>query len=84
MFGFFRSLLFFNVLVSSAQTLHNRMFNAILRTPVHFFDINPIGKQLFLHIIIRLHPSDGLLRDDTWWYDQILLGPAVEVLTSHH
>ncbi|KAG8000428.1 Multidrug resistance-associated protein 4, partial [Nibea albiflora] len=45
-FGFLRSLLFFNILVSSAQTLHNRMFNAILRTPVHFFDSNPIGKIL--------------------------------------
>uniref|UniRef100_A0AAQ4Q2Y6 Multidrug resistance-associated protein 4 n=1 Tax=Gasterosteus aculeatus aculeatus TaxID=481459 RepID=A0AAQ4Q2Y6_GASAC len=45
-FGFLRSLVFFNVLVSSAQTLHNSMFNAILRTPVHFFDINPIGRIL--------------------------------------
>ncbi len=45
-FGFLRSLVFFNVLVSSAQTLHNSMFDAILRTPVHFFDINPIGKWL--------------------------------------
>ncbi|KAL6100875.1 abcc4 [Pungitius sinensis] len=45
-FGFLRSLVFFNVLVSSAQTLHNGMFNAILRTPVHFFDINPIGRIL--------------------------------------
>ncbi|CAK6954010.1 ATP-binding cassette sub-family C member 4-like [Scomber scombrus] len=45
-FGFLRSLVFFNVLVSSAQTLHNRMFNAILRTPVHFFDFNPIGRIL--------------------------------------
>uniref|UniRef100_A0A673C8C9 Multidrug resistance-associated protein 4 n=1 Tax=Sphaeramia orbicularis TaxID=375764 RepID=A0A673C8C9_9TELE len=45
-FGFLRSLLFFNVLVSSAQTLHNSMFHAILRTPVHFFDINPIGRIL--------------------------------------
>uniref|UniRef100_A0A668AYE5 Multidrug resistance-associated protein 4 n=1 Tax=Myripristis murdjan TaxID=586833 RepID=A0A668AYE5_9TELE len=44
-FGFLRSLVFFNVLVSSAQTLHNSMFNAILRTPVRFFDINPIGKS---------------------------------------
>lgn len=45
-FGFVRSLIFFNVLVSSAQTLHNNMFNAILRTPIHFFDINPIGRIL--------------------------------------
>ncbi|XP_032385885.1 multidrug resistance-associated protein 4 isoform X2 [Etheostoma spectabile] len=45
-FGFLRSLVFFNVLVSSAQTLHNSMFDAILRTPVHFFNINPIGRIL--------------------------------------
>ncbi|KAM3862000.1 ATP-binding cassette sub-family C member 4-like [Diretmus argenteus] len=45
-FAFLRSLVFFNVLVNSAQTLHNSMFNAILRTPVRFFDINPIGRIL--------------------------------------
>ncbi|XP_035459714.1 ATP-binding cassette sub-family C member 4 isoform X3 [Scophthalmus maximus] len=45
-FGFLRSLVFFNVLVSSSQTLHNRMFSAILRTPVRFFDINPVGRIL--------------------------------------
>uniref|UniRef100_A0A4W5NGD4 Cystic fibrosis transmembrane conductance regulator n=1 Tax=Hucho hucho TaxID=62062 RepID=A0A4W5NGD4_9TELE len=41
-FGFARSLVMFNVLVKAAQSLHNRMFNSILRTPVHFFDVNPI------------------------------------------
>uniref|UniRef100_A0A3Q3G2R2 Multidrug resistance-associated protein 4 n=1 Tax=Labrus bergylta TaxID=56723 RepID=A0A3Q3G2R2_9LABR len=46
LFGFLRCLVFFNVLVSSAQTLHNSMFHAILRTPVHFFDVNPIGRIL--------------------------------------
>ncbi|KAM6985056.1 ATP-binding cassette sub-family C member 4-like [Aplochiton taeniatus] len=46
LFGFLRSLVFFNVLVRAAQTLHNRMFEAILRTPVCFFDINPIGRIL--------------------------------------
>ncbi|XP_044044179.1 multidrug resistance-associated protein 4 isoform X2 [Siniperca chuatsi] len=45
-FGFIRNLVLFNVLVRAAQSLHNRMFNAILRTPVHFFDINPIGRVL--------------------------------------
>ncbi|XP_074550610.1 ATP-binding cassette sub-family C member 4-like [Halichoeres trimaculatus] len=45
-FGFLRSLVFFNILVCSAQTLHNSMFNAILRTPVRFFDVNPIGRIL--------------------------------------
>ncbi|KAM4560261.1 ATP-binding cassette sub-family C member 4-like [Odontesthes bonariensis] len=46
LFGFARNLLLFNVLVRCAQSLHNTMFNAILRTPVRFFDINPIGRVL--------------------------------------
>uniref|UniRef100_A0A8C7TH57 Multidrug resistance-associated protein 4 n=1 Tax=Oncorhynchus mykiss TaxID=8022 RepID=A0A8C7TH57_ONCMY len=45
-FGFARSLVMFNVLVKAAQSLHNRMFNSILRTPVRFFDVNPIGRIL--------------------------------------
>ncbi|XP_067116274.1 ATP-binding cassette sub-family C member 4-like isoform X2 [Osmerus mordax] len=45
-FGFARNLVIFNILVRSTQTLHNRMFNAILRTHVRFFDINPIGRVL--------------------------------------
>ncbi|KAL2087480.1 hypothetical protein ACEWY4_016308 [Coilia grayii] len=46
LFGFMRSLIMFNVLVRSAQALHNRMFNCILRTPVRFFDVNPVGRIL--------------------------------------
>ncbi|XP_030600304.1 multidrug resistance-associated protein 4-like [Archocentrus centrarchus] len=45
-FGFVRSLVIFHGLVRSAQTLHNSMFSAVLRTPVSFFDINPIGRIL--------------------------------------
>ncbi|KAK2839843.1 hypothetical protein Q5P01_013583 [Channa striata] len=37
MFGFLCSLLFFKVLVSSAQTLHTNVFNGILKTPLHLF-----------------------------------------------
>ncbi|KAJ8787260.1 hypothetical protein J1605_005846 [Eschrichtius robustus] len=42
LFGIARSLLVFYVLVSSSQTLHNQMFESILRAPVLFFDRNPI------------------------------------------
>ncbi|KAF6717390.1 Multidrug resistance-associated protein 4 [Oryzias melastigma] len=45
-FGFLRTLVFFNVLVSSAQNLHNSMFDAIIRTSIRFFDTNPIGRIL--------------------------------------
>ncbi|XP_045834036.1 ATP-binding cassette sub-family C member 4 isoform X2 [Meles meles] len=46
LFGIARSLLVFYVLVHSSQTLHNRMFESILRAPVLFFDRNPIGRIL--------------------------------------
>ncbi|XP_054998160.1 ATP-binding cassette sub-family C member 4 isoform X1 [Sorex araneus] len=45
-FGIARSLLVFYVLVNSSQTLHNRMFESILKAPVLFFDRNPIGRIL--------------------------------------
>ena len=45
LFGIARSLFVFYVLVSSSQTLHNQMFESILRAPVLFFDRNPIGKS---------------------------------------
>ncbi|NWX88406.1 MRP4 protein, partial [Nothoprocta pentlandii] len=46
LFGIIRSLLVFQVLVNSSQTLHNKMFQSILKAPVLFFDRNPIGKIL--------------------------------------
>ncbi|XP_058404363.1 ATP-binding cassette sub-family C member 4 isoform X3 [Diceros bicornis minor] len=45
-FGIARCLLVFYVLVNSSQTLHNRMFESILKAPVLFFDRNPIGRIL--------------------------------------
>ncbi|XP_038948895.1 ATP-binding cassette subfamily C member 4 isoform X2 [Rattus norvegicus] len=42
LFGIARSLLVFYVLVNASQTLHNRMFESILKAPVLFFDRNPI------------------------------------------
>ncbi|XP_066562799.1 ATP-binding cassette sub-family C member 4 [Amia ocellicauda] len=46
LFGFVRSLLFFKVFINAAQSLHNRMFQSIIRAPVRFFDVNPIGRIL--------------------------------------
>lgn len=39
----------FHILVNAARTLHNKMFQSVLRTPVLFFDRNPIGKFLPLY-----------------------------------
>ena len=38
-----RSVLFFYICVNAAKILHNRMFGAVLRAPIRFFDTNPIG-----------------------------------------
>ncbi|XP_054688315.1 ATP-binding cassette sub-family C member 4 isoform X2 [Grus americana] len=46
LFGIIRSLLVFQVLVNSGQTLHNKMFESILKARVLFFDRNPIGRIL--------------------------------------
>uniref|UniRef100_A0A672ZRQ8 ATP-binding cassette, sub-family C (CFTR/MRP), member 4 n=1 Tax=Sphaeramia orbicularis TaxID=375764 RepID=A0A672ZRQ8_9TELE len=61
-FGFMRNLFLFNVLVRCAQALHNRMFNSILRTPVRFFDINPIGR-----ILNRFSKDIGMLDSNMPW-----------------
>ena len=50
--GLFRAMLFFYVLVKSTETLHKRMFDAILRAPVHFFDVNPIGRRKLLFVVV--------------------------------
>uniref|UniRef100_A0A803SNM2 Multidrug resistance-associated protein 4 n=1 Tax=Anolis carolinensis TaxID=28377 RepID=A0A803SNM2_ANOCA len=46
LFSILRNILMFQVLVNAAQTLHNSMFQSILKAPVLFFDSNPIGRIL--------------------------------------
>ena len=42
-FSFARLFLFFLLLLRASRLLHNNMFAAVLRAPVHFFDTNPVG-----------------------------------------
>jgi len=42
---FVRTLIYFVSCHITARSLHNQMFNALLRAPVLFFDTNPIGKN---------------------------------------
>ncbi|XP_074845315.1 ATP-binding cassette sub-family C member 4 isoform X2 [Carettochelys insculpta] len=46
LFGIMRSLLVFTALVNAGQTLHNNMFQSLLKAPMLFFDRNPIGRIL--------------------------------------
>ena len=38
-----RGILTFLICLAAARTLHNKMFKSILRAPMLFFDINPVG-----------------------------------------
>ena len=55
--SFVRSMSLYYVCVNSARVLHNRMFNAVLRSPVLFFDTNPIGQCVVMgcvHVSYKL------------------------------
>nr|CAD7398178.1 unnamed protein product [Timema poppensis] len=44
--AFVRSFTFYTVCMRSSVSLHNDMFNSVIRTPVRFFDVNPSGRVL--------------------------------------
>ncbi|GFR25464.1 hypothetical protein TNCT_434851, partial [Trichonephila clavata] len=41
-----RTTTFFQMCMKASRTLHNRMFRCVLRSPVSFFDSNPVGRVL--------------------------------------
>uniref|UniRef100_T1IW00 Uncharacterized protein n=1 Tax=Strigamia maritima TaxID=126957 RepID=T1IW00_STRMM len=45
-FSFVRCLLFYYLCVAASINLHKRTFNAVLRSPIAFFDANPVGRIL--------------------------------------
>ena len=52
-----RTITFYFLCVNASRVLHNRMFAAILRAPVLFFDTNPIGEQDCLSVAMIQHHS---------------------------
>lgn len=42
--AFIRAVVLFHILINSSRNLHNKMFKAILRAPIYFFDTNPVGR----------------------------------------
>nr|CAD7452465.1 unnamed protein product [Timema tahoe] len=42
--AFVRSFTFYTVCMRSSVSLHNDMFNSVIRTPIRFFDVNPSGE----------------------------------------
>ena len=41
--GLLRSYLFFKACMQSSRKLHQRLFNSVVRSPISFFETNPIG-----------------------------------------
>ncbi|XP_032230963.2 ATP-binding cassette sub-family C member 4 isoform X2 [Nematostella vectensis] len=56
--SFIRSFLFFYVKVAASKALHNKMFCAVIRAPMYFFDTNPAGR-----IINRFSKDIGFMDD---------------------
>ena len=50
---FVRGFLSFYLFCAASRTLHNKMFDSIIRAPMQFFDTNPVGK---LELLIILGP----------------------------
>ena len=51
---FSRAIFSFLICLAASRHLHNKMFKAILRSPVLFFDTNPVGMYLYTYNIICL------------------------------
>ncbi|KAK4317272.1 hypothetical protein Pmani_011632 [Petrolisthes manimaculis] len=41
-----RTVLFFVVCMASSRKLHNKMFRTVIRVPIQFFDLHPVGQML--------------------------------------
>ncbi len=50
LFAFLRAVIWFQILISASRQLHDKMFKAILRAPIYFFDTNPVGKYAVIDI----------------------------------
>jgi ABC-type multidrug transport system fused ATPase/permease subunit len=46
-----RSLGFFRICMKASVELHGRMFQSVLRTPVKFFDDNPVGELTLEYLL---------------------------------
>ena len=56
--GFLRAIMMFQLMVRCSQQLHLAMFHAVIRSPILFFDTNPIGT--FSHRFIIAYITRGI------------------------
>lgn len=53
-FSLVRTIHFFILCMNSSVGLHNKMFQAIIRAPLQFFDHNPVGNNCCKHKFNRI------------------------------
>ena len=53
---FSRAIISFLICLAASRHLHNKMFKAILRSPVLFFDTNPVGA--YIHMLLSHYNED--------------------------
>lgn len=73
--GLCRTVLFFWICTSASVVLHNRMFSSIIRSPMTFFDNNPIGEYFDMFQLIiwwLLRGTAAFYRGIAW---RCCLGP---------
>ena len=46
--NFIRITLFYLICINASRVLHNRMFGAIIRAPIRFFDSNSSGTYMYV------------------------------------
>ncbi|XP_028401691.1 multidrug resistance-associated protein 4-like [Dendronephthya gigantea] len=56
--SFLRAAFWFQILSSASRHLHDKMFDAILKAPIYFFDTNPVGR-----VLNRFSKDIGLMDD---------------------
>ncbi|KAF2351830.1 ABC transporter type 1 transmembrane domain [Trinorchestia longiramus] len=82
-----RTVLFFVMCMRSSRRLHNKMFAAVIRVPIQYFDTHPIG-QVLNRFTKDLGQIDDLLPSCFWDFFEILnrfskdLGQVDELLPS--
>ena len=60
-FSMIRTVHFFSMCTSSSVTLHNTVFQQVLRAPCRFFDTNPVGKmdRKYHHFLLLLFKDES-------------------------
>ncbi|CAF0978874.1 unnamed protein product [Rotaria sordida] len=70
---FIRTMIYFLSCHITARSLHNQMFNSLLRAPVFFFDTNPIGRVVN-RFSKDISSIDEKLSDVTYHFVDLLFG----------